>query len=250
MTGADPQDPKLGDAPARPVGSPQPSVAGQASAPAQFLAPKEFWSRISAALGQIDEVARTPPSDAKTAAVLMLFEETADGFSVVLTRRRRDMRSHPGQISFPGGRLEADETVEQAALREANEEVELHPGSVKLVGVGSTFFLPPSGFWVVPVVADWQNPHALRANPDEVDEVLHVPLRQLLEPARWRYTPLSERQAGWAWQLERDLLWGATAIMLEWLLDTVAEPWRHEVSSPEQLGTDRQVRPWDKPGRR
>src|SRR5690606_36316278 len=99
------------------------------------LAPEAFWPRFRAALDRVEEEASRPPPDARVGAVLVLLEDTDDGPQLVLTRRRRDLRSHPGQVSFPGGRVDPGETLEEAALREAEEEVGLDAGSVEVVGV-------------------------------------------------------------------------------------------------------------------
>lgn len=208
------------------------------------LVPERFWSRLRRALDTVDEAARTPPEGARVGAVLVLVEDASDGPRVVLTRRREDLRSHPGQVSFPGGRLDPGETIEQAALREAWEEVALRADSVEVVGTGPTFYIPPSRFWVVPVLGRWRAPHPLIGNPWEVDEVLHVPVAQLLEPERWRHAPLSLRGSSWAWQLDDDLLWGATAIVMSLLLDVAVDGWSRG-QRPEDLGEARAVRPWE-----
>ncbi len=208
------------------------------------LEPARFWTRLREALAQVPEKLRTPPADARVGAVLVLLEDGPSGPVVVLTRRRRDMRSHPGQVSFPGGRLDPGETVEQAALREAAEEIGLDADSAEVVGVGPTFYIPPSRFWVVPVLARWHRPHELVENPWEVDEVLRVPLTQLLDRSRWRHVPLSHEGSTWAWQLDDDLLWGATAVVMSLLLDTAIEGW-HGDTTPESLGDDLARRPWE-----
>ena len=203
-----------------------------------------FWPRLRAALDRVPEEQRTPPPNARVGAVLVLVEPTDDGPCVVLTRRRRDLRSHPGQLSFPGGRLDPGETAEQAALREAEEEIGLRRDSVEVVGAGQTFYIPPSRFWVVPVLGRWIEPHELTENPWEVDEVLRVPLARLLDRRRWRHTPLSVRGSTWAWQLEDDLLWGATAAVLGLLLDTAVAGWSDGLR-PQDLGEELEVRPWE-----
>lgn len=208
------------------------------------LDPDLFWPTLTAALGRVPADATRPPPEARVGAVLVLLEDTPDGPSVVLTRRRRDMRSHPGQLSFPGGRLDAGETIEDAALREAEEEVALRPDTVEVIGPGPTFYIPPSRFWVVPVLARWREPHELVENPWEVDEVLRVPLTHLLERERWRHTPLSLEGSTWAWQLEDDLLWGATAIVMALLLDTAVDGWSDGLR-PADLGDELAVRPWE-----
>lgn len=177
--------------------------------------------------------------------MLVLLEQTDAGPQVILTRRRRDLRSHPGQISFAGGRLDPGETVEEAALREAQEEIGLRADTVEVLGVGPKFYIPPSRFWVVPVVGRWRDPHPVDVNPWEVDAVLEVPLEQLLDPDRWRHVPLSLRGSSWAWQLDDgDLLWGATAIVMALLLEVAVADWSGG-ARPEDLGHDRAVRPWE-----
>lgn len=204
---------------------------------------EEFWPRLRAALAEVsEEDSRTPPR-ARVGAVLVLLEDTPSGPRVVLTRRRSDLRAHPGQVSFAGGRLDPDETVEQAALREAEEEIGLRSETVEVLGTGSAFYIPPSRFWVVPVVARWRDPHPLDPNPWEVDEILRVALETLLDRDRWRHVPLPARGSSWAWELSDDLVWGATAIVLSLLLDVAVESWSAGLA-PEDLGPDRAVRPW------
>jgi len=209
-----------------------------------MLEAEGFWRRLEEAIDQLPEADRTPPAQARVGAVLVLLEETPDGPAVVLTRRRRDLRSHPGQVSFPGGRLDPGETIEEAALREAQEEVGLRPDTVEIVGTGPTFYIPPSRFWVVPVLGRWRAPHELSENPWEVDEVLRVPLAQLLDRRRWRHAPLTLRGSTWAWQLDDDLLWGATAMVMSLLLDVAVEGWS-QGTRPQDLGDDLAVRPWE-----
>lgn len=208
------------------------------------LLPDAFWASFRTALDAVPEERSTPPADAKIGSVLVLLEDTDDGPVLILTRRRRDLRSHPGQVSFPGGRVDPGETFEEAALREAQEEIGLEADSVEVIGIGPTFYIPPSRFWVVPIAARWVRPHDLELNPWEVDEILRVPLAWLLDRDRWRHVPLSLRGSSWAWQLEEDLLWGATAIVCALLLEVVVPDW-HGGIKPDDLPDELAKKPWE-----
>jgi len=203
-----------------------------------------FWTRLGDALAGVTPEERTPPPGARSGAVLVLLEDLPDGPRLVLTRRRPDLRSHPGQLSFPGGRIEPGEDAITAALREAEEEVGLDRASVTVLGAGPTFYVPPSRFWVVPVVARWDAPHPLTPEPREVAEVLHVDLGTLRDERRWRATPISARSgAAWAWRLDDDLLWGATALVVRVLLDATSPGWSQGRTAAE-LAAERSVMPW------
>jgi len=220
-----------------------------------------LWARLAQALASVPDEARVPPPGARIGAVLVLLDDASaedaaadvsagDGVTspatarIVLTRRRPDLRSHPGQLSFAGGRVEPGETPVAAALREAAEEVGLDPSSVTVLGEGPTFYIPPSRFWVVPVVARWDAPHPLVPEPKEVAEVLHVGLDALTDERRWRHTPRGPREgSSWAWQLDDDLLWGATALVVHMLLDVVVPGWEGE-QTPDGLGPGRAEEPW------
>jgi hydroxyethylthiazole kinase-like uncharacterized protein yjeF len=212
----------------------------------------DFWSRLDDALASVPEASRTPPPGARVGAVLVLLEAGdeidagGDGSAprLVLTRRRPDLRSHPGQLSFAGGRIEPGETPTDAALREAAEEIGLDASSVTILGHGPTFYVPPSRFWVVPVVARWDAPHALVPEPREVAEILRVGIAALTDERRWRHTPLGPREGStWAWQLDDDLLWGATALVVRMLLDATLPDWSRGVT-PDALGPERAEEPW------
>ncbi|MEY3020303.1 MAG: hypothetical protein RLZZ272_1287 [Actinomycetota bacterium] len=207
-------------------------------------APDPLWSRVRVAIDALPPEVTRPPATGRVGAVLVLVEDGPEGPRFVLTRRRRDLRSHPGQLAFPGGRVDAGEGIEAAALREATEEVGLDPASVEVVGRGPTFHVPPSRFWVVPVLARWRRPHPLAPDPSEVEAVVTVGLATLLEERRWRHTPIATRGgSAFAWQLDEDLLWGATAFIVRRVLDVVRPGWDGG-RDPSDLGPERAVEPW------
>jgi 8-oxo-dGTP pyrophosphatase MutT (NUDIX family) len=158
------------------------------------------------------------PQQLIPAAVLVPLVERAGTLSVLLTERSVELKSHAGQISFPGGRLEADESPRVAALREAREEIGLESDFVSVVGYLADHVLF-SGFRVTPVVGFVRAGFELSLASTEVQSCFEVPLSYVFEPANHR-TRL-RRLAGSATELElRDIpfgthnIWGATAGML------------------------------------
>ncbi len=162
------------------------------------------------------------PIAVRPAAVLVPLVERKEGLSVLLTRRSDTLRSHTGQVAFPGGRLDPGETVWEAALREAHEEVGLHPSHVSLAGL-STPYRTGTGFLVTPVVGFVPPDLPLVPNPDEVAEVFETPFGFLMDPANYeeRYydMPDGQRRNFYAMSWENQLIWGATAGMLRALYD-------------------------------
>ena len=117
------------------------------------------------------------------ASVLFPIVLRENGPSVLLTQRTEHLRDHPGQISFPGGRVEPEDTSPaHTALREAEEEIGLASAHVEIVGYLPEYFTG-TGFRVTPVVALVTPPFELRLDPDEVAGVFEVPLAFLMDPA-------------------------------------------------------------------
>lgn len=136
--------------------------------------------------------------------------------TILLTLRSARLNSHAGQVSFPGGRMEAGETPEQAALREAQEEVGLDPALPQLLGRLPTL-LTGTGYSVTPIVALLRPPFDLRHDPSEVEEPFEYPLARLLDPAapeRRAQEFRGRTREFWVWPHERHYIWGATASML------------------------------------
>jgi 8-oxo-dGTP pyrophosphatase MutT (NUDIX family) len=175
-----------------------------------------------------------PPegSNARKGAVLMLFGEGPQGPDVLLTERAHGMRSHPGQVSFPGGSIDdTDASPTAAALREAEEETGLDPAGVEVFGTLPELWLPPSNFAVTTVLGWWKDPSPVDVvDPGEVHSVLRVPIEELLDPQH-RVTvvhPLGYSSPGFLIGDSKDLiLWGFTAGLISKLFDHVGltRPW-------------------------
>ena len=151
------------------------------------------------------------------AAVLVPLIEHPGGPTVLLTQRTADLKKHPGQIAFPGGRMEpTDADAVACALREAHEETGLDPVQVDILGSLAPY-LTITGFVVTPVVGAIAPPLALTLDPTEVADAFEVPLAFLLDPANHQrvsreYNGL--RRAYYAMPYGDRYIWGATAGML------------------------------------
>ena len=151
------------------------------------------------------------------AAVLVPLVNRAQGLHVLLTQRSADLPDHPGQISFPGGRVEpGDASLAAAALREANEEVGLPASQVSVLG-NLAEYETVTGFRVTPIVGWVEPPFALAPDPVEVADVFEVPLTFVLDPAhQQRHFRMvgTRRRDFWAIPYGDRYIWGATAAML------------------------------------
>jgi 8-oxo-dGTP pyrophosphatase MutT (NUDIX family) len=151
------------------------------------------------------------------AAVLVPIVNRPDGLMVLLTLRSSGLPEHAGQISFPGGRVEAeDASVADAALREANEEVGLMAECVTILGE-LTAYETVTGYRVTPVVGWVDPPFELRLDPIEVADVFEAPLAFLVDEQnrRRQFRMFGEtRVEFWAIPYGERYIWGATAAMI------------------------------------
>jgi 8-oxo-dGTP pyrophosphatase MutT (NUDIX family) len=190
--------------------------ADAASAPEQLAEP---WRHLALA-----ELGTSP-----AAVLVALFEEEGET-RVVLTVRSGRLRSHTGEVAFPGGRLDQGEGVVEAALREADEEVGLDPALVKVVGQLSPMPTISSTSVMTPVVASLAERPSLVASPTEVERVFDVALSELVADGVFHEEWWSEPKAAiargypdgefpvWFFEVAGETVWGATARTLVELL--------------------------------
>jgi 8-oxo-dGTP pyrophosphatase MutT (NUDIX family) len=166
-----------------------------------------------------------PASDGHTkAAVLVPIYLAGEEPHVVLTRRRANLRSHAGEISFPGGRFDEDDsTLSNTALREAEEEIGLRREQVSLAGALTPTSTFVTGYQIHPFVGAIDPQRAWTANVSEVDVVLELSLRALrLSRGRTQLTRRGFTFETDAYQLSDHLIWGATFRILQELIIRLA----------------------------
>jgi 8-oxo-dGTP pyrophosphatase MutT (NUDIX family) len=156
----------------------------------------------------------------RPAAALLLVYPHDGVWHVPLTVRGSQLRHHTGQVSLPGGRIDPGESVEEAALREAQEEVAVEPTAVELLGRLTPLPIAVSGYLLHPVVGVTRQRPVFRLADGEVDRLLEVPLSHLQNPdiVRWEERRRSLPPHGLMdvpyYDVDEMRIWGATAMVL------------------------------------
>jgi 8-oxo-dGTP pyrophosphatase MutT (NUDIX family) len=204
--------------------------------PWSSLQPEALRARFAQAQVWTPEVECEPqfsdraPAEAAVLVPIVMRGTSLSEPTVLLTQRSTNLATHSGQIAFPGGKVDPEDADAHAtALREAHEEIGLHPSHVQVIGQ-LPLYITGTSFWVTPVIALVSPECELTPNPDEVSDVFEVPLAFLMNPAhhrqhrmtweggerRWFSMPYQESRTGANGEMasvER-YIWGATAAML------------------------------------
>ena len=194
--------------------------------------PLDAWREVYESFSPVDVETgerrpRVPPpgADSRRAAVLVPVLLEPEGARLVYTVRRDHLPDHAGQISFPGGSTEpGDGSLLETALREAEEEIDLSPDLVEVIGALEEMYIPPSGFRVSPFVGLLPPEAELVLHPDEVEAIFTVSLDELMSPQTfqkvlWTREGREYEVPVFAVQGPRPRdIWGATAAMTASLL--------------------------------
>ena len=161
------------------------------------------------------------PDDARPAAALVLLYPHNDTVNVTLTVRGSELRNHTGQVSFPGGRVDDGEAIEQAALREANEEVGVDPRTLEILGRLTPLHIPVSRYILHPIVAYASMRPAFQRAEWEVARIIEAPVELLLNPATVKRELRTRVTNGQTidvdvpfYDIDGEKVWGATAMVL------------------------------------
>jgi 8-oxo-dGTP pyrophosphatase MutT (NUDIX family) len=177
-----------------------------------------------------------PPGHHRRSAVLLLFGEGPAGPDVLLTERAADLRAHPGQVAFPGGRIEpSDAGPGAAALREAQEETGLDPAGVAVVGTLPDLYLPVSDYAVTPVLGWWRTPSPVDAvDRAEVARAVRVPVAELVDPANRFLVTHPSGYVAPGFGVRGLFVWGFTAGILDRVVALAGweRPWNRDRFEP------------------
>jgi 8-oxo-dGTP pyrophosphatase MutT (NUDIX family) len=181
------------------------------------------WLRDLATAAAVMEVplpSRPPSSGGRRSAVLVLFGDGVHGPDLLYIQKNEGLRRHAGQPAFPGGKIEdSDDGPVAAALREGAEETGLDPAGVQVLTTLPEMFIPRSGFRVVPALAWWRTPSAVRPTDiGEVAAVERISLADLADPANRLTLRYPTGHSGPAFRIGPMLIWGFTALLTDRLL--------------------------------
>lgn len=179
-----------------------------------------FLSRLSHLLQSVEGWGTFRTGAKPAAVVLVLYREDGEWY-IPFVVRRADLPSHPGQVGLPGGRVRPGESAWEAAAREVEEEIAVRAADLEPLGAGLPLYAAVTNFSVVPFVAGLRVERpSFRPDRRELDAVLEVPLRRLLDPAEWRDGP--PPWPGPYFPFGETSIWGLTARLLADLLPRIS----------------------------
>ena len=157
-----------------------------------------------------------------SAAVLLPLYYKEGEYHLLFTKRTQKVKAHKGQISFPGGAQEVDETLVDAALRECAEEIGLGTGEVEILGELDDTISLTSNYTISPFVGLIPWPYQFKVNDEEIEELIEVPISALLNSShQYHETEVIDGEAvtSYSYHYQGRVIWGATARILQQFLD-------------------------------
>lgn len=167
-----------------------------------------------------------PPANSINSAVLVLLIPSLNEWEVVLIKRNIYNGIHSGQISFPGGKCDADDPdITHTACREAFEELGIDRKDIKIIGQLSRLYVPPSNYTIYPVLAISSNRGEYKPDPREVAGYIHVPL-SCFDPSLIKRSKVQAGPGEWieapSYVIDEHIIWGATAMIIAELYQVAA----------------------------
>ena len=196
----------------------------------RLIAPLPGWSAQSIMSPVQTEAYRQAKPDAKHAGVMTLLHPNGDGLDVTYIKRpqRNPMDKHSGQVSFPGGKKEKDDTdLIHTALRETHEEIGINPGDIHILGQLTPLYVYVSNFLVFPSVGYLDYKPDFKLQESEVDYTITIPLNELIDPQTVQAKAIQVR--GFTlhdvpyFALGDEVLWGATAMITSEFVEIIRE---------------------------
>lgn len=163
----------------------------------------------------------------RNSSVLLLLFRHQGKLYTCLTKRATGMKNHPGQVSFPGGRVEEGEKPEVTALREAQEEVGINPADVLLLGHLSDLYVQVSRFKIFPFVGWMDYKPDFKINEAEAEKIILFPIQEFFEERKLKYLPVQTSTGIMnvpCFMFEDEIIWGATAMIIAEFLDVLRYP--------------------------
>lgn len=163
----------------------------------------------------------------KAAVLCLLYPQDTDLHMVFIRRASHDKDKHSAQIAFPGGKVEpTDKSMIDTALREANEEIGLDPGTVKIIGEITPLPIPVSRFKVFPILGFANETPQFIPQLSEVDEILEFPIDMLIDPKIVESHKIKLSTGQWiknvpVYNINGNIIWGATAMILSEVIEII-----------------------------
>lgn len=156
-----------------------------------------------------------------SSAVLLLFFYWEGELSLCFTVRKKSLRKHAGQISFPGGRSEINETLQETALRETHEEIGIETEKISILGTLTPLYISVSNYMVHPIIGFIHEKPVFKSNDDEVEEILIIPFSKIVENKTLQTKNIQTSIGNLdvpCFYINNQIIWGATSMILSELV--------------------------------